>query len=50
MSEDQLREMFGAGIPMDSYIVHDFRGSIEAVGVIPGAYVSEISEGCSGRM
>ena len=45
MTEAQLREMFGDGIPMDAYLVHDFRASIEAVGTVPGAFLNEVSEG-----
>jgi len=39
MTEEQLREMFGDGIPMDAYIAHDFRNSIEVVGTVPGTYL-----------
>lgn len=45
MSEDELREMFGTNIPMDAYLVHDFRKTIKEVGVVPGSYLDEISEG-----
>lgn len=45
MTEEQLREMFGDGIPMDAYIAHDFRNSIEVVGTVPGSYLDEVSEG-----
>jgi len=45
MTEEQLREMFGDTIPMDAYLVHDFRNSIEVVGTVPGSYLDEVSEG-----
>lgn len=45
MSEAELKKMFGDNIPMDAYIVHDFRKEIEEVGIVPGTYVNEISEG-----
>ena len=45
MTEEQLKEMFGDGIPMDAYLVHDFRNSIEAIGTVPGSYLDEVSEG-----
>ena len=45
MTEEQLREMFGDSIPMDAYIAHDFRTSIEVVGTVPGAYLDQVSEG-----
>ena len=45
MTESQLREMFGAAIPMDAYLVHDFRNGIQAVGTVPGEYLDKVSEG-----
>ena len=45
MQEAELREMFGGTIPMDAYLVHDFRESIAAVGTVPGEFISEVSEG-----
>lgn len=45
MTEEQLREMFGDTIPMDAYLVHDFRNSIEVIGTVPGDVLNEISEG-----
>ena len=45
MTEEQLREMFGDGIPMDAYIAHDFRNSIEVVGTVPGEFLDKVSEG-----
>ena len=45
MTEAELRDMFGDGIPMDAYLVHDFRTSIEVVGTVPGAFLNEVSEG-----
>lgn len=45
MTQEQLKEMFGDGIPMEAYLVHDFRNSIEAIGTVPGSYLDEVSEG-----
>lgn len=45
MKEEELREMFGDSIPMDAYLVHDFRSSIAAVGTVPGEFLNEVSEG-----
>ena len=45
MTEEQLKEMFGDTIPMDAYLVHDFRNSIEAIGTVPGEFLNEVSEG-----
>jgi nickel-dependent lactate racemase len=49
MTAEELREMFGDRIPPEAYLVHDFRRSVEAVGVIPHGYVSQISEGLFDR-
>lgn len=45
MTADELHEMFGKNIPMDAYLVHDFRKTITEVGVVPGTFLNEISEG-----
>ena len=45
MKEEELLKMFGSGIPMDAYLVHDFRNGIEAIGTVPGEYLDEVSEG-----
>lgn len=45
MTEEELHEMFGDKIPMDAYLVHDFRKTITKVGVVPGKFLNEISEG-----
>ncbi|MBC8574942.1 lactate racemase domain-containing protein [Yanshouia hominis] len=44
MTEAELRRMFG-DIPMEAYLVHDFRRSITEIGTVPGSYLAEISEG-----
>lgn len=45
MKEEELWEMFGDGIPMEAYLIHDFKESIEVVGTVPGEFLDEISEG-----
>jgi len=45
MSTEQLIDMFGEKIPLDRYLVHNWREDTVTVGVIPGTYVSEVSEG-----
>ena len=45
MTDEELRRMFGAEIPPEAYLVHDFRKGVAEVGVVPGEYLSEISEG-----
>lgn len=49
MSEAELTEMFGRGIPSDAYLVHDFQNGIAPVGSIPGDYLHEISQGLFSR-
>ena len=45
MTEAELRRMFGDAIPMDAYLTHDFRASIDPVGVVPADVMERISEG-----
>ncbi|HOJ09423.1 MAG TPA: lactate racemase domain-containing protein [Clostridiales bacterium] len=45
MSEEERREMFGDGIPMDRFIPHNWRTDVVKVGTVPGEYIEEISEG-----
>ena len=45
MTEQQLRMMFGDTIPLDRFIVHDWRKGVRQVGVVPGALLKEWSEG-----
>ncbi|MDX9979667.1 MAG: lactate racemase domain-containing protein [Lentisphaeria bacterium] len=45
MTEEEIRHMFGKGIPLDRFIVHDWRNDVVSLGEIPGKLVSEWSEG-----
>jgi nickel-dependent lactate racemase len=45
MTAAQLRMMFGETIPLDRFIVHDWRNSVRQVGVVPSALLKEWSEG-----
>lgn len=45
MSEHQVRTMFGPGIPLDRYRVHDWRTDIRHLGDVPGECLREWSEG-----
>ncbi len=45
MTKEELTKMFGAGIPDEAYLIHDFRKSIVEVGVVPAARMTEISHG-----
>ena len=45
MTESQLRLMFGLGIPLDAFKVHDWRNGIVRKGTIEGSFLSELSGG-----
>jgi len=45
MGESELRLMFGATIPLDRFIAHDWRKDVVLRGVIPGAFLKELSGG-----
>jgi nickel-dependent lactate racemase len=45
MTEAQLRMMFGDGIPLARFKVHDWRNGIRQVGEVPGQLIREWSEG-----
>jgi len=45
MTEKQLRMMFGDTIPLDRFLVHDWRKGVRQVGVVPGKLLKEWSEG-----
>lgn len=45
MTPAQLRMMFGDTIPLDRFIVHDWRKGVRQVGVVPGTLLKEWSEG-----
>jgi nickel-dependent lactate racemase len=45
MTPAQLRMMFGDTIPLDRFIVHDWRKDVRQVGVVPGTLLKEWSEG-----
>ncbi len=45
MTAGQLRMMFGEGIPLERFKVHDWRGGVRQVGTVPGGLVKEWSEG-----
>ena len=44
MSESELHGMF-PGIPLDRFLVHDFRGGVSTLGEVPGSFVSHVSGG-----
>jgi nickel-dependent lactate racemase len=45
MTEAQLRMMFGDTIPLDRFLVHDWRNGIRQVGTVPGKLLKEWSGG-----
>lgn len=44
VTKDEARRMFG-DIPYERFMVHNWRSDVEKIGVVPGEYISEISEG-----
>jgi nickel-dependent lactate racemase len=45
MTREELRLMFGGGIPLDAFAVHGWRGGLKTLGQVPGDFVCEVSEG-----
>jgi nickel-dependent lactate racemase len=45
MTEHEIRTMFGPTIPLDRFLVHDWRNEVKTVGTIPGNKIREWSEG-----
>jgi len=44
MTPEQIKTMFGH-IPADKFRVHDWRNDVRTIGVIPGDFVSKVTEG-----
>jgi nickel-dependent lactate racemase len=44
MSVPEIEHMFG-GVPASLFRVHDWKAGITTLGVVPGSYMSEVSEG-----
>lgn len=45
MTEKQIRSMFGPDIPLDDFLVHDWRNGVKKVGVVAGEFIRELSGG-----
>ena len=45
MTRNEQIAFFGEAIPAERYLVHDWRGGVTKIGEVPGAFVSEVSEG-----
>ncbi len=47
MTRDEQILFFGADIPKERYLVHNWRNNVEKIGEIPAEFVSKVSEGIS---
>lgn len=45
MTPEELRAMFGPGIPQDRFLVHNWRTDVVKLGEVPADFVREVSEG-----
>ena len=45
MTEHEIRAMFGNNIPLDRFLVHDWRHDVVTLGEIPGTLIKEWSNG-----
>jgi nickel-dependent lactate racemase len=44
MTEEEIAEMY-KGVPRDLFRVHDWRNDVVTAGIVPGEFISEITEG-----
>ncbi len=45
MTQQECRQMYG-DIPLDRFLVHNWRADVVKIGTVPAGYVSKVSEGC----
>ena len=45
MGKAQLELMFGKKIPLDKFLVHDWRNGVRSMGKVSGEFISELSDG-----
>lgn len=45
MTEEQITDMFGSDIPLETFKVHDWRNDVVTVGEVPAAMVRAASDG-----
>ncbi len=45
MSDSQLKNMFGSGIPMEAFVEHRWRSDVETIGEIPAEVIRRLSDG-----
>ena len=48
MTEEQITDMFGSDIPLETFKVHDWRNDVVTVGEVPAAMVRAASDGHEG--
>jgi len=45
MSETEIREFFGEGVPLNCILEHNWKKEVVKIGVVPGEFVEKVSEG-----
>ncbi len=45
MNEEEIRAFFGPDIPLERFLVHNWRTDVVQIGQVPGKVISEFSEG-----
>ena len=45
MTNEEITEMFGADIPRERFLVHNWRTDVVTLGQVPGSFVREVSDG-----
>ena len=45
MGEHELRLMFGTAIPLERFLVHDWRHDVRVLGMVPAEFIRELSGG-----
>lgn len=45
MSKAECLEFFGAGVPMECILTHNWRNDVVKIGEVPGSFIDEVSEG-----
>ncbi len=45
MTDEEIRGMFGDGIPLDCFIPHSWKNDVVTIGQVPAEFISEVSEG-----
>ncbi len=45
MTQDEIISMFGNEIPMDRFLIHDWRNGVTELGIVPEEKIAQLSEG-----